>query len=226
MHAHLYFPRICTGAGYDKRRNVHIYTVSTSSGSVKVPTNGVPFFIYFQWHFRPTVIPLALAFFSSLYYLGISVYYCPCCMPTPFFIPPILMNGNFNPNASLVPTNREIMSAKEHCSNARWPSLQVRFLTQLGDEVVNLNVPPIAPGLQTSFVSPFPAIQYFKTWLQLAPPRALSSPILYHNQYFLPLLTTSTPRSNRDSITLGAELNATHLSNNPCDLNFDLTPYM
>jgi hypothetical protein len=104
------------------------------------------------------------------------------------------------------------------------------FASQFGNEV--MNVPPIASGLQTPFLSPFAATQSFtlassSTWLQ-SPPRGLSSPISYRNQYFLPPPSISPPRRNHDSISLSAELDPTHLMNNSYDLDsdFDLTPYM
>jgi hypothetical protein len=103
------------------------------------------------------------------------------------------------------------------------------FSSQFGNEVAN--VPPIVPGLQTSTFSPFPATQPFtlstQTWFQ-SPPRGPSSPISYRNQYFLPPPTISPPRSNRDPITLDAELDPIYLINNPpaYDPHFDLSPYM
>ena len=105
------------------------------------------------------------------------------------------------------------------------------FSSQFGNKVAN--VPPIVPGLQseTSTFSSFPATQPLtlstQTWFQ-SPPRGPSSPISYRNQYFLPPPTISPPRSNRDPITLDAELEPTDLINNPpaYDPDFDLTPYM
>ena len=105
------------------------------------------------------------------------------------------------------------------------------FASQFGNEV--MNVPPIAPGLQTPFLSPFSATQPFtlstssSTWLQSLP-QGLSSPISYRDQYFLPAPSISPPRRNHDSISLSAELDPTHLMNNSYDLDSDcdLTPYM
>jgi len=108
-----------------------------------------------------------------------------------------------------------------------------QFASQFGNEV--MNVPPIAPGLQTPFLNPFAAAatQPFtmstssSTWLQ-SPPRGPSSPISYCNQYFLPPPSISPPRRNPDSISLSAEVDPTYFMNNPYDLDSDfvLTPYM
>ena len=106
------------------------------------------------------------------------------------------------------------------------------FASQFGKEV--MNVSPIASvGLQTAFLSPFAATQSLtlstssSTWLQ-SPPRGLSSPISYRNQYFLPPPSISPPRRNHDSISLSAELDPTYLMNKSYDLDsdLDLTPYM
>ena len=58
----LHFPWIGTSAGYNKRLNLHRYTVSTSSGSVTAPTNEFLSFLFSMTLSSYRVVPLAARF--------------------------------------------------------------------------------------------------------------------------------------------------------------------
>ncbi|KDR64835.1 hypothetical protein GALMADRAFT_149254 [Galerina marginata CBS 339.88] len=140
-------------------------------------------------------------------------------------------------------TNNSLATAATATSNPR------QFVSHFGNEVVN--VPPIASGSRDTFFASYPATQILNISTQdlrqpspglslsmsysdqrslppptmSLPPRGFSSPISYRDQYFLPQPSVSPPR-RKNSITLSAELDPSHLMKRPYDPELDFRPYM